>query len=109
MGGTLRPRVADVDRVLHAERLDESRGKRTYAARLADLPQGAMIATASGPKLYWNGALLPWMPSGYGAPVKAKPNATVEVLTPPSIVAILAAGYVPLLHPSARSMSTAKS
>ena len=57
--------------------------------------------------LYLNGALYPWTPSGYLPPIEAP--TTVHVLTPRSIVAILAAGYAPMLHPTARSMSAAKS
>jgi len=33
--------------------------------------------------------------------VPASPRTRVELLTPPSIVAVLAAGYRPLRHPSA--------
>ncbi len=108
-GGSTRPKVDEVDRRLHNERVDEKRGKRTFCSCLRDLPEGTMIASAGGPQLYRGGKLLAWSPSGYGAPAATTANTHVNVLTPPSIVAILAAGYVPLLHPSARSMSTAKS
>jgi len=47
------------------------------------------------------GRLLPWSFAGYLAPVALRPDAPVELLTPPSSVAALAAGYRPLLHPSA--------
>ena len=38
---------------------------------------------------------------GYLEPVGLRPGARVELLTPPSTVAAIAAGYRPLLHPSA--------
>ena len=104
-----RPKVAAVDSQLHQERIGEDRGKRTYTSPLATLPSGVMVASADGPHLYWGSKLLAWTPSGYGAPAVVKANMYVIVLTPPSLVAILAAGYVPLLHPSARSMSAARS
>jgi hypothetical protein len=101
VGGVLRPLVAEVDGVLHAERLDGSQRKRTFAARLGDLPEGTMIRTGDGPCLCMGGKQLPWSPAGYGVAKAFPANTTVDVLTPPSIVAILAAGYAPLLHPSA--------
>ena len=50
-------------------------------------------------------ALRGWKPAaleraGYGENV-ARPRGIVNVLTPPSIVAVLAAGYPPLWHPTA--------
>ena len=43
-----------------------------------------------------SGALLPWSFAGYGAPAPLEPDAIVDVLTPPSTVAALKAGYRPL-------------
>ena len=43
-----------------------------------------------------SGALLPWSFAGYGAPAPLEPDAVVDVLTPPSTVAALKAGYKPL-------------
>jgi hypothetical protein len=43
----------------------------------------------------------PWSFRGYGAPAQAGPDGPVEVLTPPSIVAAITAGYQPLVHRSA--------
>jgi hypothetical protein len=47
------------------------------------------------------GASCPWSSTGYLAPVALRPAAVVEVLTPPGSVAAIAAGYRPVLHPSA--------
>jgi hypothetical protein len=45
--------------------------------------------------------LLRWTPSGYTA-LRARPHGMkVDVLTPPSILSVLARGYTPLWHPSA--------
>jgi hypothetical protein len=60
-----------------------------------------MVRYHGGPALCCGGALLPWSFDGYGAPVSTSPRTRVELLTPPSIVAVLAAGYRPLVHPSA--------
>ncbi len=104
-----RARAPAMDEDLHAERVDGERNKRTFRARRADVPSGAFVryagdATSAGPRAYlvFGQHLLPWAPSGYTALVS--PSAVseeVEVLTPPSIVAVLSAGYRPTLHPSA--------
>ena len=90
------PSGADpMDKVLHCERLD-GRGKRVWRARLGDLPDGAM-AEWDGRAFAVRGALLwPWSFQGYGAPLAAEPSLAVDVLTPPSTVAALAAGYRPI-------------
>jgi hypothetical protein len=96
------PRAGEMDAVLHAERLiPGTRDKRTTAARAGDLPDGTMIRQAGKVRLLAGGRLLAWSWAGYrhGGPVPAAEQ--VEVLTPPSSVAVLAAGYQPRPHPSA--------
>lgn len=97
------PRVDAIDRVLHAERLTDARHKRTYAASLAALPDGAFILLEQEPFLVFGQDLLAWTPQGYRAAIARPADQTVAVLTPPSLVAMLAAGYRPALHPSAAS------
>jgi hypothetical protein len=94
-------RATEMDARLHAERTDRKRTKRTHPRPLADLPEGAMIRTESGPALLLAGQLRPWTFTGYGPPVPAPRTGQADVLTPPSIVAALTAGYRPLFHPSA--------
>lgn len=97
-----RPKAVDMDARLHLERVDpRSRRKRTRPARIAELPDGAMVRYGGGPALVLGGAVLPWTFSGYLPPTQADPDTTVDLLTPQSTVAVLAAGYQPLLHPSA--------
>jgi hypothetical protein len=94
------PHAPEMDEVLHDERL-EGRQKRLYEAPLDDLPDGAMIALDGEAFAVRGDLLLHWMPNGYDAR-KARPRgAAVSVLTPPSIVAVLKAGYRPHWHPSA--------
>ncbi len=81
-----------MDRMLHADRLD-GRSKRTYEARLGELPGGAMVERAGRAWLLAEGCLLPWSPGGYGDPQPAPARATVTVLTPAVTVAVLRAGY----------------
>src|SRR5262249_27881743 len=92
--------AAEMDTALHRERTDRSRRKLSYLAPAAELPDGVMIRIAGEPGLLAGGRMRPWSFRGYGAPAPADPAGQVEVLTPPSIVAAIAAGYRPLVHPS---------
>jgi hypothetical protein len=97
------PRAAELDARLHHERVDpRTRRQRTGPAVLGALPDGAMVRHAGAIALVAAGRLLPWSIEGYGAAAAIDPGSSVELLTPPCVVATLAAGYRPLLHPSAR-------
>jgi hypothetical protein len=93
-------KAGDIDRMLHAEPLD-GRRKRLHAMTLpaADLPDGVMILQGSGPHLILGGLARPWSPAGYGAPTAPRDGA--RLITPPATVAVLRAGYRPLIHSSA--------
>lgn len=93
-----------IDARLHSERVSpRTRAKITFTAPLAGLPDGTMVTLADAPSqalLVLGDALLPWLPQGYGAPIK-KPFETAAVLTPSSMVGALRAGYRPHLHRTA--------
>lgn len=90
------PRNADaMDEILHAERLI-GRDKRLWRSRLGDLPDGAMIAIDGRAHALRDGNLLPWSFAGYEGPVAGDASLEVAVLTPPSMVAAIIAGYRPL-------------
>ena len=99
-----RPAAKDLDRMLHAERaIPGARAQRRHHARLEDLPDGAFVATeATGPALVLGDRLLPWSHAGYGAP-KPRPQGATMLLTPPTSVAALRAGFAPVLHASAHA------
>jgi hypothetical protein len=97
-----RPRAAQIDARLHAERVDpRSRRQLTRPAVVGELPDGVMIRHGGTPGLLAGGAMLPWSFAGYRAPVALPPATPVELLTPPATAATIAAGYRPLVHPSA--------
>ena len=100
-----RPRADEMDLVLHAERLD-GRAKRLHRRKIDDLPDGAMIALeGEGAFAVRGNALLRWTP---GATTREAPAARhmVDVLTPPAILSVLAAGYRPQWHPSADKLTS---
>jgi len=100
-GGDI-PYAPEMDVVLQRERLD-GRAKRRHAMRVDDLPDGTFLTLKDEPRLAYavrGSYLLRWSESGYVDRL-ARPRAMADVLTPPSIVAILHAGYRPQWHPSA--------
>ena len=98
-----RPRADAMDDVLHAERLD-GRAKRRHRRRIDDLPDGAMIARGEGVFAVGFGRLLRWTPAGYSEREPRPRGGVVDVLTPPTMLAVLAEGYQPRWHPSALSI-----
>ena len=100
------PAGADaIDARLHRERLVEStRSQRHHEEPFVSLPDGAFVVDGGAPFLVLGGALLRWTPSGY-AGRRSRPGGVASVITPPSLVDVLRAGWtseVPILHPSAR-------
>lgn len=92
------PPAAEMDAVLHAERLDGGR-KRLHAlpAGPDELPDGAVIAAAGDAYTLAGGRAFRWTARGYAGPSEI-PRAGA-LLTPPSTLGALRAGYRPLLHP----------
>jgi hypothetical protein len=88
----VRPRAPAMDSQLHEERLDAMRLMRPVA--LETLPDGAMVLWRGAAHLKAAGNLWPWSFGPYGPP-EAAPGAEVAALTPPAILAALAAGYRP--------------
>jgi hypothetical protein len=89
-----------MDRVLHVERLS-GRLKRKHEIATDDLPDAAMIELDGEAWAIRKGSLLQWTPSGYQQRQQRPANRIVTVLTPPSILEVLAQGYQPQWHTSA--------
>ena len=94
-----------IDQRLHGERVaPDTRGQLHHRALLDELPDGAFVLRDDAPWLVVGPELLRWTPAGY-VDASPRPNGAETVLiTPPSLVAVLRAGWrpvVPLLHPSA--------
>src|ERR1700694_363589 len=92
----------DIDTALHRERLD-GRTKRLHPLPMPvdRLPDGTMVQEGTESYLIMQGRALSWSPAGY----RETPNAINDLmlLTPPSTLRALDAGYRPVLHPSAKS------
>lgn len=94
------PYAPEMDEALHGERLD-GHAKRCSRRELDDLPDGAMIVLDGEAFAVRGRELLPWTPNEYGTRKPRPHKVSADVLTPPSIVAVLKAGYKPAWHPSA--------
>ena len=97
------PDVQTIDARLHDDRLAGPGIRRTYRAPLAEIPDGAMVEADGAAWLVFGGGLLAWTPGGYRDRRTAGPGTAVTVITPAATVAVLAAGYRPVIHPSAFS------
>jgi hypothetical protein len=95
-----RATAAAMDTAQHAERL-AGKAKRLHRRDIDTLPDAAMIVLDGEVFAVRGERLLPWTAFGYG-PSRPRPKrGEVEVLTPPSILSVLARGYRPHWHPSA--------
>jgi hypothetical protein len=100
-GGRLGADAMDAE--LHAERVDaRTRSRRLHRAELVDLPDGAFVVDSGTAWLVLGSTLLRWTPAGY---VERRPRGSgrVALLTPPSVLEVLRAGWepvVPLVHPT---------
>ena len=87
-----------MDAVLHKERLDRGR-KRIHAVpgSIGELPDGAVIAAAGEAYTIARGRAFRWSEQGYQAE-RQIPDAD-GLLTPPSTLLAIRAGYQPPQHP----------
>ena len=70
---------------------------------MRDLPDGTFVISDGAPWLVLGSQLLRWTPAGYTDRQPRKRRGTATVVTPPSLVRVLAterAPLVPFLHPS---------
>ena len=97
--GTDLPRAPEIDAVLHGERLARRTRRLHSLPRPApELPDGTMVAAGGDAYLISEGRPWRWSFAGYRP---GGPEGGFDALvTPPSTVAALGAGYRPVLHPS---------
>jgi len=95
-----------IDAQLHGERLAPGgRERRLHESPYSALPDGAFVLDAGRAHLVLARRLLTWSPGGYRDAHRRPRLGHATVITPASLIAILATGWspsVPLLHPSSR-------
>lgn len=92
------PPAPEIDAVLHEERLDGGR-KRVHAISdpVAELPDGAVIVAAGEAYTIAHGRAFLWSEQDYQAARQI--HRADGLLTPPSTLLAIRAGYRPVLHP----------
>jgi hypothetical protein len=90
----------EIDAVLHRERFASGKKLHPSPMRLDKLPDGAMVKAGEESFLIASGKPLRWSFAGYRK-VEGLIG-EVMLITPPSTVRAMAAGFQPVLHASAR-------
>ena len=90
-------KAAEMDAALHAARLTDTRkAQRRFWWPASDLPQGVFVAWQGQPHLIRQTDALPYRPQGYARAVQ-RPVGLVEVITPAPLVALMRAGWQPVM------------
>lgn len=94
--------VALIDARLHAERLAAGNPMPVIeASDLEHLPDGAMVAIEGQPHLLHGGKVLEWSFAGYRPARMPHDDTAIGLLTPPSTIAAIRAGFMPSCAASA--------
>jgi hypothetical protein len=102
------PRARDVDRFLHGERLHRgTHRRRLHELPWESLPTGTFVDLDGAPALVLEDRMVEWSTSGYGDSRPRPDHGTASVITPPSTIAALAAGYSVQIDESARTIRSA--
>lgn len=89
------PSAREINRQLHAERIVRGTHRRRFhQLAWSGLPDGTFVISEDGcPHLVHGADLVEWTRGGYGARRPRPGRGTAAVITPPSSVAALRAGY----------------
>jgi hypothetical protein len=94
------PSAKEINRVLHGERIvRRTHRRRLHEARARDLPDGVFVELDGAPHVLTGDAAVAWTVEGYGDPRARPRSGPLTVITPPSTVAALRAGYAPQIDP----------
>jgi hypothetical protein len=91
----------EIDAVLHRQRLASGKKLHRLPMKIEKLPDGTMVQDGDDSFLIVQGRALKWSPAGYVSTTRSLVSAML--LTPPSTMRAFAAGYRPVLHPSAQA------
>jgi hypothetical protein len=92
--GVAAPSAGEMNRQLHCERIVRGTHRRRLHRRpWRELPDGAFALVTGEPMLVMGDAVIGWTTSGYGGPAGRPSSGDAEVITPPSTLAVLEAGY----------------
>jgi hypothetical protein len=102
-----KPAAASIDETLHRERLRDGRKRLHPLGMPIDaLPDGAVVAIAGEAFTLASGLAFRWTENGYAPPEEIEK--ADGLLTPPSTIQTIIAGYTPALHPKIVTFISAK-
>jgi hypothetical protein len=88
------PSARDMNRQLHAERiLRGTHSRRLHPMSWHGLPDGTFVMATGSPHVVIGSNLVEWTRDGYGTRRARPSRGEASVITPPSSVAVLSAGY----------------
>jgi hypothetical protein len=88
------PSAQQMNRQLHGERIFRgTHRRRLHSMPWAELPDGAFVLTDDAPALVVRGYVIAWTHDGYQGRQARPARGDATVITPPSTVAVLRAGY----------------
>ena len=98
------PSATEMNRQLHGERIVRgTHRRRTHAMPWADLPDGTFVRIDDRSVIVIGDSLAEWTGEGYGKRRPRPWEGVAQVITPPSTVAVLRAGYPVQIDASARA------
>ena len=98
------PSAKQMNAQLHSERIvPGTHQRRLHELPWAGLPDGTFVLDDGQPALVLGDALVPWTTDGYGDRRPRPIAGTATVITPPSTVAVLRAGYPVQIDDTAKS------
>lgn len=107
LGGDI-PSATAMNRQLHGERIVRgTHRRRHHDVPWADLPVGAFVLDDGGPAVVLADRIVAWTPAGYRGARTRPVRGMAAVLTPPSVIAVLRAGYPVQVDESARTTGAA--
>lgn len=99
---TPNPLIIELDKHLHSDRALTGGKKVTYSEKLSNLPDGVIVVIEDKITLLYSGHLHTWTHAGYAEQRPTQhSSATVQVLTPKSMVAAFHSGFQIQIHESA--------
>jgi hypothetical protein len=101
--GVPQPSAKQMNRDLHRERIVRgTHTRRLHELAWRQLPDGVFVRTAEGPAVVVGDHFTTWTRAGYGTKVPRPRRGAAEVITPPSSVAAMRAGYPVQIDDQAR-------
>ncbi len=98
------PGAKEMNHQLHGERIVRgTHQRRLHPLAWTELPDGAFVLVDGTPALVLGTELVDWTVEGYGRRSRRPASGTADVITPPSTVAVLRAGYPVQIDDRARA------